>query len=266
MKRKVGIFAECLGKDFHAKDRLELIKSAGFEVVASELHAPDVIAQMKDEADRLELFFEEIHAPFSGINNMWIEGSDYLTVYNGAKRSIDLAALHGIPTIVLHVSSGWYPPSISDLGLARYDELVAYAAEKGVIVAFENLRCVGNLAYFVDRYERTDNVRFCYDLGHEHCYTVTVPWMDIFRDKLICTHIHDNHGRTDGKNNDPDLHLLPFDGNADYQRCIDKMDEYGYAGPLTLEVNNTRHKDLSPEDFLKTCFERVQRINALSKA
>ena len=97
MKRKVGIFAECLGKDFHAKDRLELIKSAGFEVVASELHAPDLIAQMKDEADRLGLFFEEIHAPFSGINNMWIEGSDYLTVYNAVKNKLPSAAKKGEP-------------------------------------------------------------------------------------------------------------------------------------------------------------------------
>jgi sugar phosphate isomerase/epimerase len=266
MKRKVGIFAGCLGKEIPMVDQVEMIKNAGFEVFASGLRDSDVIAGMKEKADRLGLFFEEIHAPFANINSMWIPGLDYLDVYNNAKQSIDLAARHGIPSIVLHVSSGWYPPGISDLGLQRYDELVFYAAEKGVNVAFENLRCVGNLAYFADRYEKLENVRFCYDFGHEHCYTATVTWMDIFCDKLVCTHIHDNYGRTDGKNNDPDLHLLPFEGNTDYQHCIDKLDEYGYTGPLTLELSHSTYAHLSPEDFLKTCYERVQRINTLSKA
>ncbi len=266
MKRKVGILVGCLGNEIPLEKQLELMKEAGFETFFSGLYAPDTTARLKEKADELGLLYETIHAPFSGINNMWIPGLEYLTVYNGIKRSIDQAAVCGIPAIVLHVSSGWYPPGISDLGLQRYDELVFYAAEKGVTVAFENLRCVGNLAYFADRYEKLDNVRFCYDLGHEHCYTATVQWMDVFCHKLICTHIHDNYGRTDGKNNDPDIHLLPFEGNVDYQRCIDKMDEYGYTGPLTLEVGNTRHKELSPEEFLKTCYQRVQRINALSKA
>lgn len=265
MNRKVGIVVGCLGGEIPLTTQLEMMKETGFETFFSGLCSLETTAAMKEKATALGMTFETIHAPFSGINNMWIPGLDYLTVYNGIKRSIDNAAACGIPAIVLHVSSGWYPPGISDLGLARYDELVFYAAERGVTVAFENLRCVGNLAYFTDRYEKLDNVRFCYDFGHEHCYTVTVPWMDIFRDKLICTHIHDNYGCTDGKNSDPDIHLLPFEGNTDYQRCVDKLDEYGYQGPLTLEVTNARHKDLAPEAFLKTCYERVQRINALSK-
>ena len=265
MKRKVGINVGSLGGAIPLTEQLKMMKDTGFETFFSGLCSLESTAAMKETADKLGLVYETIHAPFAGINNMWIPGLDYLTVFNGIKRSIDNAAACGIPAIVLHVSSGWYPPGISDLGLARYDELVFYAAERGVTVAFENLRCVGNLAYFSDRYEKLDNVRFCYDLGHEHCYTVTVQWMDVFRDKLICTHIHDNFGCTDGKNSDPDIHLLPFDGNVDYQRCIDKMDAYGYTGPLTLEVSNARHKDLAPEEFLKLCYDKVQRINALSK-
>ena len=268
MNRKVGIIVGCLGGEIPLTRQLELMKNAGFETFFSGLCSADTTARLKEKADALGMVYETVHAPFSGINNMWIPGLDYLTVYNGIKQSIDNAAACGIPAIVLHVSSGWYPPGISDLGLSRYDELVFYAAEKGVQVAFENLRCVGNLAYFTDRYEKLDNVRFCYDLGHEHCYTVTVKWMDVFRDKLICTHIHDNLGRGEIEDADPDLHYLPFDGTLDYKKMIAKLDEHGYEGSLMLEVFNTtkpEYQELTPEEFVTTCYERLQKIASYSK-
>ena len=168
MKRKVGINVGSLGGAIPLTEQLKMMKDTGFETFFSGLCSLESTAARKETADKLGLVYETIHAPFAGINNMWIPGLDYLTVFNGIKRSIDNAAACGIPAIVLHVSSGWYPPGISDLGLARYDELVFYAAERGVTVAFENLRCVGNLAYFSDRYEKLDNVRFCYEIGRAH--------------------------------------------------------------------------------------------------
>ena len=266
MNRKVGIIVGCLGGEIPLTTQLEMMKETGFDSFFSGLCSLETTAAMKEKADKLGLVYETIHAPFAGINNMWIPGLDYLTVFNGIKRSIDNAAACGIPAIVLHVSSGWYPPGISDLGLQRFDELVFYAADRGVTIAFENLRSIGNLSYFSERYEKFDHVRFCYDFGHEHCYTKTVQWMDVYCHKLLCTHIHDNNGRSFEKVGDPDIHLLPFDGNCNYQRCIDKLDEYGYAGPLTLEVDNFNDKypTLSPEEFLEEAYARLQRIAALS--
>ena len=85
----------------------------------------------------------------------------------------------------------------------------------------------------------------------------------MFRKKLIATHIHDNHGRGEETVGDPDSHLLPFEGNFDYAKMMRKLDEYEYAGALTLEVGNDRHKELSPEEFLQTCFERLQKISEM---
>jgi sugar phosphate isomerase/epimerase len=117
---------------------------------------------------------------------------------------------------------------------------------------------VGNLAYFADRYESMEYVRFCYDFGHEHCYTKFVCWMDIFRCKLAATHIHDNLGRGEEAVGDPDLHLLPFEGNMDYARIMRKLDEYGYAGSLVLEVGNNRHEGLTPEEITER--DKLRRI------
>lgn len=267
MNRKLGINVGCV-RGLSQMENLELIHNAGFEAFFTGAQGQDTIAALMEKANEYGMVFETIHAPFSGINSMWVPGMEYVDVYKGMKHSIDLAAKNGVPAVVMHVSGGWVAPGINDLGLQRFDELVFYAAEKGVTIAFENLRQIGNLSYFSERYEKFDNVRFCYDFGHEHCYTKTVQWMDVFCHKLLCTHIHDNHGRTFEKVGSPDIHLLPFDGNCNYQRCIDKLDEYGYAGPLTLEVDNGNDKypDLSPEQFVATCYERLQRIAALSTA
>ena len=198
---------------------------------------------------------------------MWSSGLGYLEIFEKMKESIDRASNNGIEGVVVHVSSGWNAPAVNDLGLARYDELVLYAREKGVKLVFENLRVTGNLAYLVDRYEKLPNVMFCYDCGHEHCYTKTVRWMNIFTTRLFCTHIHDNPGRPDDdKVNDFDLHLLPFDGTCDYARMMHDLDKYGYSGRLTLEVFQSigSYADLSAEKFLETCYERIEKISRMN--
>ena len=168
--------------------------------------------------------------------------------------------------VITHVSTKWDAPAVNDLGLSRYDELVLYAKEKGVILAFENLRMLGNLCVLVDRYAKFDNVRFCFDCGHEHCFTKSVPWLDIFTFKTCCTHIHDNHGRAwDDFTSPVDEHLLPFDGTYDYAPMMRKLDEYGYTGSLMLEVFHSKpqYEQMSPEDFLRTAYERIKKISTM---
>ena len=266
MERKLGINAGCL-VDVTELEALEKIKAAGFETFFTGSFRRDGgVPEIKKKADELGLIYEFIHAPFRGINEMWMPGLGYLTMFNAMKESIDAAAENGIPIVITHVSSGWTPPQVNDLGLSRYDDIVLYAKDRGITVAFENLRMLGNLACLVDRYEHMDNVKFCFDCGHEHCYTKTIKWMDIFTTKTCCTHIHDNMGRPfDDKTNDFDVHMLPFDGTYDYEQMMRKLDEYGYSGSLMLEVGRNRPEYLamSHEEFLATCYERIKKISMM---
>ena len=268
MKRKLGVNVECL-RGIHYSEALPLIKKAGFDCYFSNIsrNGSEALRDMKRIGDELGLSLEFIHAPFGGINNMWLAGLDYLKIYNGMKESIDIAAELDIPYVIMHVSSGWECPEITEIGLARFDSLVEYAIEKGVVLAFENLRRVGILAYFVDRYRKIDNVRFCYDSGHEHCYTKHIRWMDIFQNKMIATHIHDNTSRPDyDESFDPDYHFLPFDGTMDYERMMRDFDKYGFEGALVLEVNNVvkpEYKEMTHEEFLATCYARIKKISEM---
>lgn len=265
MKRKLGIFANCLS-GVSVVDALEKIKAAGFESFFTAEYKADDVSAIRKRADELGLEYEFIHAPFKDINTMWLPGVAYLDVMDYMKESIDSASANGIPVVIIHLSSGWNTPEVNDLGLLRFDELVKYARERGVTLAFENLRKLGNLACIVDRYENIDNVKFCFDCGHEHCYTKTVKMLDVFTTRVCCTHIHDNHGRDFyDKVSDTDEHLLPFDGTYQYELMMRKLDEYGYSGTLMLEVwqNREEYLKMSHEDFLATCYERIKKISEM---
>lgn len=265
-KRKLGTNTDGF-KDLSSLDALTLIKKTGFESFFTGEFRGKQVAAIKARADELGLAFEFIHAPFHGINAMWQSGLGYLTMFNQMKESIDSAADNGIPAVITHVSSGWNAPAVNDLGLSRYDELVLYAQERGVLFVLENLRLAGNLCILKDRYAHLDHVRFCFDCGHEHCYTKTVKWIDLFDDKLYCTHIHDNHSRADDdKETDGDEHLLPFDGTYDYADMMRRLDQRGYTGSLMLEINQfcrPDYKAMTAEAFAAEAYKRIQKISEM---
>lgn len=262
MKWTLGLNADCIGGGFTYGNIIKL-KNAGFDgffVCACQAG----VSKYKDIGESVGLNFEFIHAPFAGINTMWEEGEDYQRIFNQMRLTIESAARSGIPVVVFHLSSGWEPPAPCELGFKRFDQLVSLARQKNVKVAFENLRNVENLLAIKERYKDNPAVGFCYDAGHEHCYTQGVDWIREFGDKLLCVHIHDNFGYD--RSCDPDAHLLPFDGNVDYADMMRRLDAVGFEGCLMLEVFNSSredYKELSEDEFIATCYDRIKKISEL---
>lgn len=261
MERKLGL---CWG-DY---SNIKLAADAGFNCYGTGHTDLEVMKRLKAAGDEVGCSCEFIHAPFGGyeINNMWLDGMSYLGIYNGMKKAITTAAGAGVPNVVVHISHGWYPPEVNDIGLKRFDELVMLAGELGVNLAMENVYSVGNLAYLADRYDKLAHVGLCYDAGHEHCFTKTVSWLDIFPGRTFCTHLNDNPGRPGGKEGNTDMHWLPFDGDVDYADMMRKLNRDNYEGSLILEINDRpggRYKDMTHEEYLKMCYERVKRISEM---
>ena len=266
MKRKLGLFYESL-PGVTGVEAVKLLHDAGFDCYCTGCCNPEYLQPVVDAGNELGMTCEFIHAPFGGneINNMWLPGLSYLNIFNGMKKAIDTAAACKVPVVVAHISHGWYPPEVNDLGLARFDELVLYAAERDVKLAFENVYSVGNLAYFADRYEKLPNVGLCYDAGHEHCFTKTVSWLDIYTEKVFAIHINDNPGRPGGKEGNTDMHWLPFKGDVDYEDMMKKLNKYGYEGSLILEVSKSSKSELTHEEWLADCYERAKKISEMGQ-
>lgn len=272
MERKLGITNAGL-KDVSGIEAIGLIKNAGFDCFFTPAWDVKSVAAVKNEAERVGLELEFIHGPFhathpSGsplyMNHCWKASPDYVPLMDAILTSIDAAAEADVKTVVLHVNGDWKPPKISDIGLSRFDRIVSHAVRKGVRIAFENLRTHGTLAALMERYERIPEVGFCYDCGHEHCYTETIPYLDLFGKRTLCTHLHDNFGRDkEDPMKDMDAHYLPFEGNIDYAAMMQKLDKYGYQGSLMLEVSQRHYGDISAEEFLATAYDRVKKLSQM---
>lgn len=266
MKRKLGIFCECL-PNIPVADSLRLIKEAGFECYAVSCSEYGELSKIIAVGDELGMSCELLRAPIDLklINSMWERGVRYILNFNLIKKTIDAASAAGVPVVAVRVSNGWYPPEMNELGLSRFDDLVIYAGEKGVKLAFENVYSMGNLAYLGDRYDELDHVGLCYDCGHEHCFTKDVSWLDIFPRKTFAVHINDNTGRGEKKEGNNDTHSLPFDGDIDYETMMRKLDRNNYEGSLILDVSKRGYDSLGNEEYLALAFERLEKVSEMGQ-
>ena len=255
--RKIGI-------NYGAKPGLELedyvrtVKALGFDAIFTGTPALDRVPVFGDVFAKYGIEWETLHAPFKGINNIWLDNEEGETMLAQLKASVDACALGGVPISVVHLSSGLKPPSITDIGRGRFTDLVEYAAGKNVKIAFENQRKLANIAWAFEAFEDAPNVGFCYDTGHEGCFTPGRQYMPLFGDKLICTHIHDNSGLFDH-----DEHLIPYDGDLDFDRIARQIRDCGFTGSLMLEViarNSDRYEDITVEAYLERAAAAVKRL------
>ena len=271
IKRKLGIIADCIINS-NPVSTLSLIKAAGFDCFFTHHTDEETIASLKAEGDRLGLEFEFVHGPYHGCNVIWEESEKSRAFVDDILRCIRVCGKHQIKTVILHVSSGWTPPPVNDVGFGHFDKIVATAKASGVNVAFENLRRLDNFSALLERYQTADNVSFCYDVGHEHCYTRTVSFLEHFANRLSCTHIHDNLGFEGNKNGNDDMHVLPFDGDIDFTTVMRKLNENHYQGSLMLEAFNgspygeegfPAYQSLTPQEFIHLAFERVKTLSKM---
>jgi sugar phosphate isomerase/epimerase len=205
--------------------------------------------------------YETIHAPFSHINDMWLDGEDGDAMLREMTVAVDRCRTAGVPILVVHLSSGNTPPPISDVGFIRYTCLVEYAAQKGIKIAFENQRKPDRLAWAFEKFGRMPHVGFCFDCGHENCFTPGVQFLPLYGDRLLCTHIHDNDCVREH-----DLHMLPFDGRSDFGRVTRQLRESGYKGPLTLEIhtqNSDKYNFMTLQAFLERAAMSIKRLRSM---
>lgn len=257
--REIGINLRAAG-GLTLEEYVKEIAALGFTRTFSDTTTPEKMAETEKIVHRAGLAFDQLHAPFDGINHMWSAGEVGDAMYKRLTDAIDCCVALDAPIATVHLSSGWTPPMINDIGRGRYISLVEYAAKRGVKIAFENQRKLYNIAWAFEEFKDADNVGFCWDTGHEACATPDIEFMPLFGKRLICTHVQDNNAVFN-----EDLHILPFDGKVNFERVAMWLNKYGYKGSLMLEVGNAHeiYKDMTATAFLARAYDAACRVRRL---
>ena len=233
------------------------IRELGFTRVFSGCTHPDSVREHAGHVAAAGLRYDTLHAPFKGIiNAIWLDGDEGEDTLAQLMGCVDLCAEIGAPTAVVHLSAGDAPPPPTDCGRARFIRLVDHAVGKGINVAFENQRKLANIAWAFEEFRDVPSVGFCWDCGHEGCFTPGRRYMPLFGHRLLCTHIHDNEGVLNA-----DQHLLPFDGCLNFGYVADAL-RTAPSVPLVLELKRKaeRYEALSDEEYLLRAAAAIRRL------
>jgi len=240
------------------EEQIRLFAKAGFDAVflscgvTGELEA---IPRWAGLAAANGLVFEAVHAPTDGLNAIWQEGEAGESYVERLRRVIRYCTAGGVDKLVMHTAAGGdRAPTLSSLGLRRFAALEAFAEVEGVHLCYENADTAPHLAAVLEQAGAYHG--FCYDCGHQACYTPLEPLLERFGHRLLYTHIHDNFG-------DCDRHLLPLDGKRDWSAYAAALHDSGYTGSLTLELachSSEAYRAMPFGTFVKEAFCRAKHL------
>ena len=265
----------CLYANMNAAlpERIRLIGNAGFDAVFFPWEENNPVEECAAAAKESGLIIQSIHAPFKTAADMWSDDKEKGdTALNELKNSLLFCAKHEVPIMVTHAFIGFNDHTPTAAGVERFGELVKCADKYGVKIAFENTEGEEYLTALMNAFKNEPSVGFCWDTGHEMCYNHSNDMLSLYGDKLICTHLNDNLGirNYEGKITYlDDLHLLPFDGIADWDNIAARLKAHNYHDILTFELTTVskpgRHENdlyakMLPEEYLAECFKRACKV------
>lgn len=239
--------------DLPLEQMIALLRQAGFCAV-SPAWSPELDLEVLSACVHANgMTIQSLHAPYRGIPQLWEpDHPQSAEARNSMLRCINLCAQYEIPVLVIHSWQGLqYTFPETPLDFRVFDQIVQHAQQKGVSIAFENLEGEEYLQALLTRYRNCPHVGFCWDSGHDHAYPHKLDFLKKFGDRLIMTHLNDNRGcRTpDGTARAvDDLHLLPYDGNSDWEENLRRLQTASCQTILNFEIK-IRSKSEDPEDL-----------------
>ena len=280
--RKIGINFSKQGFDLTDEALMQLLHDVGFDSFFCGWNPDDAATDaLCGLAAKYGIVYESVHAPFRGISHIWEEGEKGDAYTAELKRVADSCHRFGIGYMTVHAANaprfnnnGPHGSKFSTIGEERFAEVAAYAGERGVKIAIENVefpdREMLSLVRALEKRGLQEGFATLFDVGHWYCYPSELDFAESFGIYLIGTHVHDNFGITDPRviTWDDDSHVLPFDGTIDYRRVGETLKKCPAPVSITLELARTRnllpwYADYTPEQFFATAAERARHVAQL---
>lgn len=147
------------------------------------------------------------------------------------KRALDLVEHIPFRYCIQHVARHRDIPDERkwDAAFSSLEHLSLFARHRGVTIAIENtpgeMATPANLKNFLEQ-TRLTSVKLCFDAGHAHLEGGVSEALEMVRDVVATTHIHDNRGERDD-------HLLPYEGTIDWSATLAALPA---ETPMVLEL------------------------------
>lgn len=284
-KIKLCMNAGGLGHSY--PEAVRMLSAAGFEGFFTGWKSGEDLMAVRAVADELGMQYQSVHAPFNRVNLLWLGNA------RGGESDADRAAREvldeqleclrdtaaaGVDIMVTHTFIGFKDHTPTPAGPENYRILLDEAERLGVRVALENTEGEEYLDTLMRELSGHPALGFCWDSGHEMCYNHSRDLLADYGRQLICTHLNDNLGIHDFGGSITyldDLHLLPFDGIADWRYNVSRLHAAGFAGPLTFELgrgskrgrfDNERYARLTVEEYIARAYAAACRVGAIFSA
>lgn len=253
---------------------IQMLAQIGFDAISPEWETDADLESIVKTASDCGLLVQSLHAPYKNTDALWNPAP---AIFGPAKSSLFSAikdcCRYGIPVMVMHTWIGFeYTFDKDSLYFGNFDDLVNFAGQNGVRIAFENTEGEEFLFALMERYKDHPWAGFCWDSGHEMCYNHSQDLLALYGDRLLMTHLNDNLGisRFDGKTFwTDDLHLLPFDGIADWDDNIRRLKKSRELEILNFELNlnskpgrheNDIYRSIPLELYFTEAYKRACKI------
>lgn len=255
--KKIAVVIHNNNENVTVSETIDAIKKAGFKDVFVQWYNKEWEYSQEEQlkyARKQGLNIIFAHLGYKNINDLWKECDEGNKLVENYKKDIKICKQNNIPMVVMHLTSKKVAPNYNEIGLERIREIVNYAKELDIKVAFENTKIKGYLEYVIQNLDN-DNVGICYDADHCHVHFNDEFPYEMFKNKIFAVHLHDN-------DKSDDLHLLPFDGTIDWEKLIKKLRDCNYEGPITLEpCYRYDYLNLTLDEFYKKAYEVGKKIS-----
>src|SRR5580700_9954561 len=222
---------------------------ASIEIFCSPRHfnyrQPQAVRELADALGEYHLEVHALHSPTerdlspgreSGvpISISDTERIRRLDAVDEVKRALEVAERIPCRYLVQHMGHGRQSadPRKLDAAFSSLEQLSIFAKARGVTIALENtpdeLGAPASLQHFIADTHLHD-LKLCFDSGHAHIEEGVQASFDAMRERVVSTHIHDNHG-------DKDEHLLPFEGTIDWDAALAGFASAPVELPFVFEI------------------------------
>jgi len=256
---------------------LRAIMDAGFTSVMPKDERNPNFRKDVEEAKKLGFAIPYIHASSNNIDQLWAEGAAKKKYISETISTMKFCKDNDIKTMVMHPAFGDpamkpNPPSVA--GIKNFSELLKIAQDLGITIAFENVaNGIEHLEFLLDNMHLSDHdisgLKFCWDTGHNRHYDKGIDFMKKYGDRLGAVHISDTNATwKPGQDHTFDFHLLPGDGDIDFEEVGTKIAKSSYTGPIMLEtLKNSasdkvrKYDNMSVERYLRRAYTKAKELS-----